>query len=493
MSGMSYRWIRASGGIETDTHHVPARIRSFEKSIDDSFRLARKTIGQIARRRVLAVCLVAVLSLVLSAAISIFVHWPQPEIHDEFSYLLAADTFAHGRLSNPTHPLWVHFESFHVIQQPTYVSKYPPGQGLALAAGQVFFGHPVAGVWLTAAIASGAICWMLVAWVPPRWALLGSLLAVIHPTLRSWGQSYWGGSVALLGGALLLGAARRTVKKPSIRDSVLMGLGLIILVNSRPYEGSVLGFLVMMGLLIWMIGRSGPSCRCSLQRILVPLSVVVGIGACGMAYYNFRTTGGLLRFPYLVHEGTYGVAPFFLWQQPRAMPSYHHHELQEFHEEILEQFLKMRDSRAHVLGFLARKTLALLLITQNAALSFVILPVLIAPWVIKNGTARLVLLLVCIIVLSTYPVSWTQSHYFAPAFGLIFILVVQVIRILRTWRWQGGRTGRLVTRALLPLYIILSLSPALPLPSLPFRHPCTLQMASELASWRLSMKRKART
>lgn len=102
---------------------------------DNFFGVIERFGIRLAERKNLSVFSVTAAALLLPLSLLWMLPVPVPRIHDEFANLLAADTFAHGRLTNPTHPLWLFFDTIHVNQHPTYMSKYPPAQGAVLAIG----------------------------------------------------------------------------------------------------------------------------------------------------------------------------------------------------------------------------------------------------------------------------------------------------------------------------------------------------------------------
>src|SRR5947208_5734555 len=97
-----------------------------------------------------------------------------------------------------------------------------------------------------------AIRWMLRRWFPAFWAVLGSLLALIRlGTFSYWANSYFGGAVPAIGGALILGALPRIKRRQRLTDSLFMGLGLLLLASSRPLEGLIFSLPIIVALLRW--------------------------------------------------------------------------------------------------------------------------------------------------------------------------------------------------------------------------------------------------
>jgi hypothetical protein len=218
--------------------------------IDNWFTLVERHGRSIARRKGLAVAICGLLVLFVRLAELPQLPAPEPKVLDEFSYLLGADTFSLGRLTNPQHPLWTHFESFHILQSPTYMSMYPPAQAMFLALGQKVAGAPWLGVVLGMCLCCASLCWMLQGWLPPGWAFFGGLLISLRIGVFSyWMNTYYGGAVAAMAGALLFGGLPRVLRRPNVRDSILMGIGLFILANSRPFEGLVAAIPVAAALL----------------------------------------------------------------------------------------------------------------------------------------------------------------------------------------------------------------------------------------------------
>src|SRR5437879_3596979 len=290
-------------------------------------------LAGLAQRRRLAIVLVGLSALGLRLALLPILPIPNPVVHDEFSHLLLADTLAHGRLANPTHPMWVHFETFHVNQQPTYASMYYPGQGLFLAVGEVIIGHPFWGVWLSVGLMCAATCWMLQGWLPAFWALLGGLLAVIRiGTFSYWANSYWGGAVTALGGALVLGALPRIKEKQRVRDAAWMGIGLALLLNSRPYESLFLAVPIAIALLVWLLRKDEQRIQKKVLRVILPLGIIVTVTIAAMVLYFWKTTGQPFRPPYLAYERTYMSAPSFPWLPLKPIPSYSSPAMRIFYE-----------------------------------------------------------------------------------------------------------------------------------------------------------------
>jgi hypothetical protein len=202
---------------------------------------------QFAARTRWCMLAMGVLPVVLRLAMLGQAPAPTPHTPDDFSFLLSGDTLAHFRLANPPHPMHRFFETNFVLQEPTYSSIYPLGQGLALAFGQVVFHQPWAGVLLAAGLFSALCYWMLRGWMSPGWALLGGLLAVaVFGPLGYWMNTYWGGSLAAAGGCLILGALPRLKLCARLRDAALLGVGFGIEWLTRPFETLLLAVCVAL-------------------------------------------------------------------------------------------------------------------------------------------------------------------------------------------------------------------------------------------------------
>ena len=373
------------------------------------FRRNSRFKPPVIHRQWLAILVSALVPVVLRLALLPWWPVPVPYVTDEFSYLLAADTYASGHVTNPQHPLWKHFDSLNILVRPAYVSKYPPGQGLILAVGQVLFRNPWAGVCLGIAFMCGAIYWMLEAYLGRRWALTGALLAGLHFGLPGyWMNSFWGGGLAAAAGALALGAAIR-------QRGLSVGVGIVLLSLTRPFEGAIfcLPLLFLMK-----------------RRTILWAAPVVCLGLAGLAYQNWRVMGNPLNLPYLEAARQSQAAPAFIWNNIRKDILY------------LDPFLELNYGKYEVefvtapfLPRMATKYLHIWLFFFGPALT---LPFLLRPRLWQDRRLRRLWPFLATAAVTVFVETAYFPHYIAPYTAVFLVFIIQAFRHVNAARAGWG-------------------------------------------------------
>ncbi len=272
----------------------------------------RIALHGLSQRPRVCMCFLAALPILLRLALLRHNPVPVPQTSDDFSFLLLGDTLAHFRLANPTHPMHRFFESIFVLQEPSYSSIYPLGQGIVLGLGQLLAGVPWAGVAASVGLFCSACFWMLKGWVRPQLALLGALMAVmLFGPLNQWMNNYWGGAVSGIAGCLVFGAVPRVWRTGRARDVAVLGAGLGLQALSRPFEAVLLAVCLLPAILF--VPRA--SRMRLLATALLALSPAMGL----TLLHNKAVTGEWATLPYMLSRHQYGVPATFTFQ-PMPQP-----------------------------------------------------------------------------------------------------------------------------------------------------------------------------
>jgi hypothetical protein len=262
-------------------------------------------------------------------------------------------------------------------------------------------------------------------------------------------NSYWGGCVPALGGALVLGALPRLRDRHRSRYAGIMTAGLVILLNSRPLEGTLLLAIAAGALLHWRLITRELSWSALIRHVIPPMAGILTAALLSMGGCNYRVTGSANTFPYLLYRQRYGMPQGFFWQKPvvttTPMPI-----------DITAEYAKQLEQHAR-----APSAVSLALATSAKIRSLwefyigipLTIPLLFLPFIWRGRNMRLVLCaLIIVVILDNLTFFAYFPHYSAPVTVLIVLTIIQCMRHLRLC----GEPGLFLSRSL-PLVCVLGL------------------------------------
>ena len=424
-----------------------------------AFEKVEAFLARIGERPILSILVICALVIVPRLALWPLIGAQDPVIGDEYSLILQAKTFLSGRLAVPA-SLPPNFEALYVLLAPTYSSIYPVLRSFPLLLGYLLGVGASGGVLLSMAALAVAVYWMVRVWMDARYGLVAALIVILRFGLFSmWVNSYWGGAFTALGGILILGAYKLLETRPTALAGAAFGLGAVILMTTRPYEGLFFAAPITLALVVYLI-RAHPDVRRSLAipGALAAALVVAGLGLS--LAHNRAVTRDWKAPPYVEYQRTTGYAPALWLQKPVANPPTPP-RYQNFGSDIA-----LAQQMRTIGGFQSFEEFRFLSYWGFYIGFALSIPFFLGVWALRREPA--ILASAASLAVALVLVTWNWAHYAAPGFGVVILCVMLGFRRLRVWRPSGAAFGLSLSRTL-PLALLLGA--ALPISSAIFGAP----------------------
>jgi hypothetical protein len=160
-------------------------------------------------------------------------------------------------------------------------------------------------------------------------------------------------------------------------------------------------------------------------RVILPAAVILASGAAAMLYYNYRVTGDALLMPHALHQKLYGIAPMF-WVLPVApKPLYRHDAIRRLWAEWDMSYYRVARS------FPPRVLIPFVEMIQYFLTPISVLAVFAAVYLRFSRKVRMSLAMLGIVMAGVLLEKFALPHYFAPATGLVLVLVLLGTQCLR--------------------------------------------------------------
>jgi hypothetical protein len=213
-----------------------------------------------------------------------------PALHDEWSYLFGAETFARGHLTNPTPPRPEFFDAFHILCKPVWVTRYPPGHPAALTIGTLM-GWPSAIVIVETA-GTVLFTYLLARELASEGvARLAGSVALMAPGLDFLAGTYLSQSTFLCAITGCYAATLYGVRRQSWKLLAIAGLAGGWAILTRPYSAVALGF----PLTVWFVSVPTGVRLLTRCRLLVAAGTPIVTAAVLFGEYNYAITGSPLK------------------------------------------------------------------------------------------------------------------------------------------------------------------------------------------------------